>query len=397
MATINTITAGNIINIDTNLYSENIVVMLSSIVPSARYTITDIGGNYLYYYSGTPISLTISTSVGSFLDGSCSVKMAQPYDSLTCVQITSSLWQVIPSTPITDTSIPRVSTLQTQYATCLSTLYTSTFTSGYISTYGTITASSITNNGILYASISTISTAISALETTDPFNYTSISTMSTILSTASNAPYNYITSTIVATSSLLLSTYRYNYITTASLRNAVGYMSTFPGLLTSIDAPYLAGCTSGEYVYYANPSLSTTNSMLDVPGGILVSMSNDAGGNNNIWCANNFITNNMAGNVGSIVVISDESLKHDVQTLVSSLDRVNELRGVSYQWRGREKQHIGFIAQEVETVIPDVVRSDMSDLQMKGVRYKAIVAPLIEAIKEIDILLSDLEEKVYNA
>jgi hypothetical protein len=397
MVTINTITGGNIINIDTNLYSDNIVVMLSSIVPSARYTITDVGGNHLYYYPGTPSTLLISTSFGSFLDGSSFIRMVKPYDSITCVQITSSIWQVIASNSVTDTSIPTIPTLQTNYATCLSTLYTSSFTSGYLSTYGTVTAVSVTNNGILYASISTISTAISELETTDPFNYKSISTMSTIISTASNAPYNYITSTMVATASLTLSTSKYNYITTASLINAAGYMSTVPGLLTSINTPYLAGCSINEYVYYANPSISTTAACLDVPGGILVSMSNEAGGNNNIWCANKFITNNIAGYVDSIIVVSDERIKYDIQTLVSSLDKVNELRGVSYKWHGLEKQHIGFIAQEVERVIPDVVRSDMTDLQMKGIRYKALVAPLIEAIKELDILLTEIEEKVYNA
>ena len=57
--------------------------------------------------------------------------------------------------------------------------------------------------------------------------------------------------------------------------------------------------------------------------------------------------------------ISDEKLKNDVKTIDFALDKVKKLRGVEYTWNkgGRKGQKdLGVIAQEVEKVIPEVVR-----------------------------------------
>jgi hypothetical protein len=272
-------------------------------------------------------------------------------------------------------------------------MYTSSVTTKSITCYGTVTASSITTQGILYATVSTISSAINLLEITVPYNYISISTMSTVISTASNPPYLYITSTIVAQSSLLLSTTMYNYITPLALSNALGVLSTYPACLSSVSYAYLAGCTQNNYLYYTSSSLSTTSCVADITNGIQVTMSNDPGGvTSNAWYTNVFTTNQMYGNAAGIVGIpSDVNLKRDIRQLVSSLELLNSLQGVSYKMKGTENNCIGFIAQNVEQAFPEVIRDNNN---LKGIRYTELIAPLVESIKDLDKRIYQIETAV---
>jgi len=88
---------------------------------------------------------------------------------------------------------------------------------------------------------------------------------------------------------------------------------------------------------------------------------------------------------------SDGRLKKNVKPLADSLEKVLKLRGVSYQWdkekipetRGLDdKEQIGFIAQEVEEVIPELVSTSSSD-GYKAVAYDKMTAVLVEAVKEL--------------
>ena len=89
---------------------------------------------------------------------------------------------------------------------------------------------------------------------------------------------------------------------------------------------------------------------------------------------------------------SDSRLKENVSTLTGALDKVNQLRGVSFNWidsaRG-EGTHIGFIAQELEEVYPELVGDgDLPDDEdgqsaIKSVDYGHMVPVLVEAIKEL--------------
>lgn len=95
--------------------------------------------------------------------------------------------------------------------------------------------------------------------------------------------------------------------------------------------------------------------------------------------------------------MSDRRLKQDIETLSSSLDKIQQLRGVNYNWRKEnnigvefeEGLQVGLIAQEVETVFPELVDTD--DQGYKSVEYSKLVAVLIEALKEQEIKISSLE------
>lgn len=109
----------------------------------------------------------------------------------------------------------------------------------------------------------------------------------------------------------------------------------------------------------------------------------DITGNNALW------TSNMAGDFtarGNVTAYSDARLKHDVKKLDNALDIVQQLRGVSYKWNRDNSAGIGFIAQEVEKVCPELVLTG----ELKSIAYGNITAILVEAVKELRTEVLDL-------
>ncbi len=81
---------------------------------------------------------------------------------------------------------------------------------------------------------------------------------------------------------------------------------------------------------------------------------------------------------------SDGRLKENVKTLQNSLEKVMQLRGVTFTWKTNPEygKRIGFIAQEFEKVIPELVFTNEVD-GYKGINYAEVTAVLAEAIKEL--------------
>ena len=91
---------------------------------------------------------------------------------------------------------------------------------------------------------------------------------------------------------------------------------------------------------------------------------------------------NVTGNIvatGDVTAYSDRSLKDNIVTIDSALDKVSALRGVYFDKDG--KASTGVIAQEVEEVLPEVVHTQENGL--KSVAYGNMVGLLIEAVKEL--------------
>lgn len=93
----------------------------------------------------------------------------------------------------------------------------------------------------------------------------------------------------------------------------------------------------------------------------------------------------------NFVSSSDARLKSDVETIADALVLVGSLRGVRFTMDG--SRQIGVIAQEVEAVLPEVVRADGQSGQL-SVAYGNIVGLLIEAIKELAARVADLEGRL---
>ena len=92
---------------------------------------------------------------------------------------------------------------------------------------------------------------------------------------------------------------------------------------------------------------------------------------------------------GDITAFSDIRTKSHVDTITEALYKVKQLRGVSYISKFDMEPRIGVIAQEVERVIPEVVHTHSDGL--KSVAYQNLVGLLIEAIKDLETRVAELE------
>ncbi len=101
---------------------------------------------------------------------------------------------------------------------------------------------------------------------------------------------------------------------------------------------------------------------------------------------------------------SDSRLKENIHPIENALNKVKQIRGVTYDWtddyiqsQGGEdgyfirKHDVGVIAQDIQKVLPEVV-AEKSDGHL-GVKYDKIVALLIEAIKDLSNKIDILEGK----
>ena len=92
-----------------------------------------------------------------------------------------------------------------------------------------------------------------------------------------------------------------------------------------------------------------------------------------------------------VTATSDERLKSDIKTIDNALDKVMNMRGVSYTKQA--EKGIGVIAQEIEKVLPEVV----TDGEYKSVAYGNIVGVLIEAIKEQQKQINELKKDKHGS
>ena len=99
---------------------------------------------------------------------------------------------------------------------------------------------------------------------------------------------------------------------------------------------------------------------------------------------------------------SDARLKTNVVEISNALEKVNQIRGVEFDWTDEyieksggedgyftRKHDVGVIAQEIEKVLPEVVAE--RDNGIKAVKYDRIVALLIEAVKDLSKQVKELK------
>ena len=110
----------------------------------------------------------------------------------------------------------------------------------------------------------------------------------------------------------------------------------------------------------------------------------------------------LGNGTGATNCTSDARLKKDIQPISGALEKLALIKGVTFHWKDpkrAELEHLGVIAQDVEKVFPQAVTT-ISDTTLPGgtakaVDYAVLVAPLIEAVKELkarnEALQADVE------
>ena len=117
----------------------------------------------------------------------------------------------------------------------------------------------------------------------------------------------------------------------------------------------------------------------------------DTGAYNTLWATNYYL-------------VSDISLKTGIRplNLNSAIKTMLALRPVTYQWKNQienrhsplasNPQEIGFIAQEVERVIPEIVMIDPKGNKL--INYNALIPILTGAIQELNARVEALEKQL---
>jgi hypothetical protein len=114
--------------------------------------------------------------------------------------------------------------------------------------------------------------------------------------------------------------------------------------------------------------------------------------------------------------VSDERLKKDIETIKNPLEKVKQIRGITYKNNEVANKHgfmddaeqVGVLAQEIQKVLPQVIApapfdkeanedgtySSKSGENYKTVQYDRIVPLLIEAIKELSGQVDDMKQQI---
>jgi len=101
---------------------------------------------------------------------------------------------------------------------------------------------------------------------------------------------------------------------------------------------------------------------------------------------------------------SDEKIKSEIETIANALEMIMKLEPVEFDWNNtffelkkgypRDKKHtLGFIAQEVEKILPEVVEIDLEDGYYK-INYPKLNALVVEGIKEQQLFIEDINKKI---
>jgi hypothetical protein len=93
---------------------------------------------------------------------------------------------------------------------------------------------------------------------------------------------------------------------------------------------------------------------------------------------------------------SDRRLKSNIKDITDALNKIALLKGKTFNFQGDDKRQMGFIAQEIVDIIPEVVRKDDGDEGLYFLSYDKLTALLAEGIKELDIKLKEKDDEIQH-
>ena len=107
----------------------------------------------------------------------------------------------------------------------------------------------------------------------------------------------------------------------------------------------------------------------------------------------------------SISAISDATLKENVRNLETGLTEVMALRPRRFDWKNGDAQNVaGFVAQEVEQVLPELVTdyryktdNEGNDIIKKSLKMGDILPTLVNAIQEQQAIIESLKARLDAA
>ena len=148
---------------------------------------------------------------------------------------------------------------------------------------------------------------------------------------------------------------------------------------------YQVSATSANHIFYAGTGSTTSNELMRITGTGRVGIgTNDPSIGYALHVVGKIYASGDIYSVGDITAFSDQRYKQNIIRLDRSLDMIRSIGGYSYtreDYRPGER-HIGLLAQEVLTVFPEAVSYDSTN-DKYSVNYNCLIAPVVEAIKEL--------------
>jgi hypothetical protein len=105
------------------------------------------------------------------------------------------------------------------------------------------------------------------------------------------------------------------------------------------------------------------------------------------------------GDVTAFGTISDRTLKENIVPFTGALDKVNSINSYYFNYKNDPRRLIGVIAQELEPHLPELVYEFTpvgTEETKKAVKYELLTAVLLEAIKELNAKVEDLQNQLAN-
>jgi hypothetical protein len=199
-----------------------------------------------------------------------------------------------------------------------------------------------------------------------------------------------VTERVLASQAVTTRTLADESVTAAKVRpGAIGTTQLAPGAVTSTRLGPSAVTSSS----LADGSVTTEKlangavTAAKVETGELVTALNGLNDNVQIVAGENVDITSDA-QAGTITIEAEEGerssrrWKSDIVPLDNALGLVQQLRGVRYRWTESGSPDLGFIAEEVGAVIPEVVKYAPNGVDAETVNYARLVALLVEALKE---------------
>lgn len=153
-------------------------------------------------------------------------------------------------------------------------------------------------------------------------------------------------------------------------------------------------------IVHDNTGWAVSRSGVDYPFGILENGAVAIGTNRSVTSGFKL---EVGGNIRcvSLTQTSSRDLKRDIAPLSGALDSIMKLRSVSYAWSDKApedvqgKRDIGFIADEVDAVLPEIVAKDGSGKAI-GIAYGKVTSVTVGAIQELKLENDDLRQRLAS-
>lgn len=235
-------------------------------------------------------------------------------------------------------------------------------------------------------------------------NISATSLTGSLLGTASFAA-NATSASFASTASYVLNAISASFVTSASFATTASFA------LSVVSASFAATSSRATSASFATNAVNAVNTEYayveenDIDATYYLVLANNTADYIRLSADKNNANYNASTGTLTVVQLVETSarrFKENIEPLKGSLERVQQLQGVSFNRIGDSEKKIGFIAEDVAQVYPELVEYNKEG-EVQGLAYQRTVAVLVEAVKELtdklqaqEVFIKDLESRIKN-